>query len=131
MSNLEISAEDKKMFAEMDHFDDLKAEQGFETTWSMESGLVPLDHKIFTDKPRTVTYKIIDRMGDSFDDVDWVTFRSVAENGSIGALWKAAEDCYQQAKEKNGDLHHFIQDFDLQDEGTLSLVPLSFERIKN
>ena len=118
----QVSEEDKKAFAEMDHFDALKAEQGYDTVWSIETGIVPLDHKIFTDKPRTVTYKIIDRMGDSFDDVEWVTFRSVAENGTVGALWKAAEDCFLQAKEYNGVWHHYIEDFDLQDDGTLSLV---------
>ena len=52
----QVSEEDKKAFAEMDHFDELKAEQGFETTWSMESGIVPLDHKIFTDKPLSLIH---------------------------------------------------------------------------
>ena len=86
------------------------------------NGCLPLDKAIFTDKPRAVTYTIIDRMGDSFDDVDWVTFRSVAENGTVGALWKAAEDCFQQAKENNGDWHYFIEDFDMQEDGSLKLI---------
>jgi hypothetical protein len=81
-----------------------------------------LDFNIFSDKPRKVTYKIIDRMGDSFDDVDWVTFSSVAKDGTIGALWAAAEDCFQQAKENNGDWHYFVEDFEVQDDGSLSLV---------
>ena len=127
MSNLEFSAEDQKMFAEMDHFSNLKAELGYDTVWSLESGLNGLDFNIFSDKPRKVTYKIIDRMGDSFDDVDWVTFSSVAKDGTLGALWAAAEDCYQQAKEHNGDWHIYIEDFDLQDDGTLSLVTGSQE----
>ena len=58
----------------------------------------------------------------NFDDVDWVTFRSVAENGTVGALWKAAEDCFQQAKENNGDWHYFIEDFDMQEDGSLKLI---------
>ena len=118
----QVSEEDKKMFAEMDHYSALKSELGYDTVWSIESGIKGLDFNIFSDKPRKVTYKIIDRMGDSFDDVDWVTFSSVAKDGTIGALWAAAEDCYQQAKEHNGDWHIFVEDFDLQDDGTLSLV---------
>ena len=127
MLNLQFSSEDQKMFAEMDHFSNLKAELGYDTVWSLESGLNGLDFNIFSDKPRKVTYKIIDRMGDSFDDVDWVTFSSVAKDGTLGALWAAAEDCYQQAKEHNGDWHIYIEDFDLQDDGTLSLVTGSQE----
>tara|TARA_B100000212_G_scaffold222386_1_gene168595 strand:- start:4926 stop:5312 length:387 start_codon:yes stop_codon:yes gene_type:complete len=118
----QVSEEDKKMFAEMDHYSALKTELGYDTVWSIESGIKGLDFNIFSDKPRKVTYKIIDRMGDSFDDVDWVTFSSVAKDGTIGALWAAAEDCFQQAKENNGDWHYFIEDFDLQDDGSLSLV---------
>ena len=118
----QVSEEDKKMFAEMDHYSALKSELGYDTVWSIESGIKGLDFNIFSDKPRKVTYKIIDRMGDSFDDVDWVTFRSVAENGTIGALWKAAEDCFQQAKENNGDWHIYIEDFELQEDGSLKLI---------
>ena len=120
MQNLETQLIDNE-YPEIAFYDKLKAELGYDTVWSM-SGCLPLDKAIFTDKPREVSYTIIDRMGDSFDDVDWVTFRSVAENGTVGALWKAAEDCFQQAKENNGDWHHYIEDFDLQDDGTLSLV---------
>ena len=74
----QVSEEDKKMFAEMDHYSALKSELGYDTVWSIESGIKGLDFNIFSDKPRKVTYKIIDRMGDSFDDVDWVTFSSVS-----------------------------------------------------
>ena len=108
---------------ERNHYDNLKAELGYDTVFDLHiGGCKPLDFKIFSDKPRKVTYKIIDRMGDSFDDVDWVTFSSVAKDGTLGALWAAAEDCFQQAKENNGDWHYFIEDFDLQDDGTLSLI---------
>ena len=33
---------------EMEHFDDLKAELGYATTWSMDSGIMNLDQAIFT-----------------------------------------------------------------------------------
>ena len=105
---------------EIEHFNDLKQELGYETVWSME-GIMPLDKAIFSDKPRVVKYKCIKEMGDTMDDVTWETFTAVAENGTVGALWKAAESCYQQAKLAVGDWHYFIENFDVQDDGTLEL----------
>ena len=107
---------------EMEHFDDLKAELGYTTTWSMDSGIMNLDQAIFTDKPRVVTYKCIKEMGTTMDDVTWITFTAVAENGTVGALWKAAESCYQQAKLAIGDWHYFVENFEVQEDGSLSLV---------
>ena len=94
----DVKFEDVDAFElEMEHFDDLKAELGYTTTWSMDSGIMNLDQKIFTDKARVVTYKCIKEMGATMNDVTWITFTAVAENGTIGALWKAAESCFQQA----------------------------------
>ena len=107
---------------EMEHFDDLKTELGYDTTWSMDSGIMNLDQAIFTDKPRVVTYKCIKEMGATMDDVTYITFTAVAENGTVGALWKAAESCYQQAKLAIGDWHYFVENFELQEDGSLSLV---------
>ena len=107
---------------EMEHFDDLKAELGYDTTWSIGSGVMALDQKIFSDKIRVVTYKCIAEMGDTMDDVTWMTFTAVAMNGTVGELWKAAENCFQQAKAALGDWHYFVEDFDLQEDGTLELV---------
>ena len=107
---------------EMEHFDDLKAELGYTTTWSMDSGIMNLDTNIFSDKARVVTYKCIKEMGTTMDDVTWITFTAVAENGTVGALWKAAESCFQQAKLAIGDWHYFVEDFEVQEDGSLSLV---------
>ena len=106
---------------EIEHFNDLKAQLGYETVWSIE-GIMPLDKAIFTDKPRVVKYKCIKEMGDTFEDVTYETFTAVAENGTVGALWKAAESCYQQAKLGVGDWHYFIENFEVQDDGSLELV---------
>ena len=106
---------------EIEHFNDLKSQLGYETVWSME-GIMPLDKAIFSDKPRVVKYKCIKEMGDTMDDVTWETFTAVAENGTVGALWKAAESCYQQAKLGVGDWHYFIENFEVQDDGSLELV---------
>ena len=116
------SAEDKAFEAEMNHYDRLKLNFGFETVWSLSSGILQADQMIFQDKPYVVKYKVIKEMGATMDDVTWETFTAVAENGSVKELWKAAESCYQQAKLAVGDWHYFIEDFDLQDDGTLQLV---------
>ena len=108
---------------ERNHYDGLKDQLGYDTVFDMDlQGCMPLDFKIFTDKPRTVSYKIIDEMGPSFDDTTWVTFKAVAEDGTLGALWKAAEDCFQQAKKAKGDWHYFVEDFAMLDNGDLELV---------
>ena len=106
---------------EIEHFNDLKAQLGYETVWSIE-GIMPLDKAIFTDEPRVVKYKCIKEMGPTFDDTIWETFTAVAENGTVGALWKAAESCYQQAKLAVGDWHYFIENFDVQEDGSLELT---------
>ena len=106
---------------EIEHFNDLKAQLGYETVWSIE-GIMPLDKAIFTDKPRVVKYKCIKEMGPTFDDTIWETFTAVAENGTVGALWKAAESCYQQAKLAVGDWHYFIENFDVQEDGSLEIT---------
>tara|TARA_B100001057_G_C22795132_1_gene929281 strand:+ start:286 stop:675 length:390 start_codon:yes stop_codon:yes gene_type:complete len=105
---------------EYEHFSDLKQELGYETVWSIE-GIMPLDKAIFTDTPRVIKYKCIKEMGDTFDDVTYETFTAVAENGTLGALWKAAESCYQQAKLAVGDWHYFIENFQVEADGTLTL----------
>ena len=37
-------------------------------------------------------------MGDTMDDVTWMTFTAVAMNGTVGELWKAAENCFPTAQ---------------------------------
>ena len=56
------------------------------------------------------------------DDVTWMTFTAVAMNGTVGELWKAAENCFQQAKAALGDWHYFVEDFEVADDETLELV---------
>ena len=109
---------------EMMHFDKLKLEQGFETVWSMESwGHLPgLDFKIFNDKPRQVFYKVIDEMGPDLDSPHtYVTYKATAKDGTLGALWAAADDVYKQAVEGSGDWHYFIEDLVMQEDGTIEL----------
>ena len=106
---------------EYEHYSELKAELGYDTVWSMDSGIMNLDQKIFSDKARVVTYKCIKEIK-SMDDVTYITFTAVAENGTVGALWKAAESCFQQAKLAIGDWHYFVENFEVEEDGSLSLV---------
>ena len=129
LDNLSLYKKETPMFEdvddfelEMEHFDDLKTELGYATTWSMGSGIMNLDTHIFSDKARVVTYKCIKEMGATMDDVTWITFTAVAENGTVGALWKAAESCFQQAKLAIGDWHYFVENFEVEEDGSLSLV---------
>ena len=122
VDNMEMSAEDKAFEAEMNHYDRLKLNFGFETVWSLSSGILQADQMIFQDKPYVVKYKVIKEMGATMDDVTWETFTAVAKNGSVKELWAAAESCYQQAKLAVGDWHYFVENFDVKDDGTLELV---------
>jgi hypothetical protein len=62
-------------------------------------------------------------MGDTLDsEVTWIEFSSMAVNGTVGELWRAAESCFQQAKAAVGDWHIYIEDFEMQDDGSLALV---------
>ena len=128
LNNLSLYKKETPVFEDVDafeleyeHYSELKAELGYETVWSVDSGIMNLDQKIFSDKARVVTYKCIKEIK-SMDDVTYITFTAVAENGTVGALWKAAESCFQQAKLAIGDWHYFVENFELQEDGSLSLV---------
>jgi hypothetical protein len=110
------------MTLEIEHYDDLKWQQGYETSWSMDGGIMDLDQQIFTNKPRIVSYKCIAEMGDTMDDVKWQTFTCMAKDGTVGGLWAAAESCFKQAKLALGDWHYFVEDFTVLDDGNLELV---------
>ena len=122
VDNMEMSAEDKAFEAEMDHYNAMKQKFGFQTVWSLSSGILQEDQMIFQDKPYVVKYKVIAEMGATMDDVKWETFTAVAKNGSVKELWAAAESCYQQAKLAVGDWHYFVENFHVKDDGTLELV---------
>ena len=128
LNNLSLYKKETPVFEDVDafeleyeHYSELKAELGYDTVWSMDSGIMNLDQKIFSDKARVVTYKCIKEIK-SMDDVTWITFTAVAENGTVGALWKAAESCFQQAKLAIGDWHYFVENFEVEEDGSLSLV---------
>lgn len=123
MPREDYTAEDLKFFDEMEHWDNLQHELGYETKWSLyDGGKMPLEQKIFKDGPYLITYKCIESMGPGMENAKWITFTSVAKDGSIGAFWEASENVYQQAKAIVGDWHTFIENFEFQDNGSVELV---------
>jgi len=106
----------------MEHTIEIQEDLGYQTVWSIsETGTNGLDYKIFKGENYLVHYKCIRTMDDKMN-ATWVGYTAVAKDGSIGELWKAAESCYQQAQANNGDWHAFIEDFEMQDDGSLQLV---------
>lgn len=123
MFDQDIKFEDVDSYVlEAEHYNDLKDELGYETIWSLDEGIMPLDKPIFTRKPRLVTYRCIESIGDNYDGVQWTEFTSTAVNGTVGELWRAAESVFKQAKATVGDWHIYIEDFQMQDDGSLKLV---------
>lgn len=108
---------------EVKYWSGCQDELGFETVWSIWEAQ-SVDAKIFTDKTRTVKYSFIDRNA-MLEELTagtekWITVTATANGGSVRELWRAAESCYQQAKAL-GDWHCFIEDFTMNDDGSLNL----------
>ncbi len=112
----------------IEHFDDMQQELGMSTVWSMwDGGTMDADQAIFTDKMRKVTYNFVRAdatLEEIYADLDdngnrsMVQVSSFAVNGTVKALWAAAESCIKQS----GTHHSFIEDFEMQDDGSLALV---------
>ena len=59
LNNLSLYKKETPVFEDVDafeleyeHYSELKAELGYETVWSVDSGIMNLDQKIFSDKAR-------------------------------------------------------------------------------
>ena len=112
----------------IDHFTNMQNNFGFSSVWSMlDCGVQDSDYSIFTDKLRQVVYECTSpdaTMEDIYADLkdggkrSSVQVTSWAVNGSIKALWAAADSCIKQS----GTHHCYIEDFVLNDDGTLELV---------
>lgn len=96
---------------------------GYETIWSIwETPTV--DTKLLTDRPRLVTYKIypkdvsVDELMDG--TATEIVVKATATSGTVRDLWAAAETVYQKAKTL-GDWHTFVEDFHMEDDGSLTL----------
>ena len=112
----------------IEHFDDMQQELGMSTVWSMwDGGTVSADHAIFTPKMRRVVYEFVRDDATSeeiYADLEDVGKRSMAQvssfavDGTVKSLWAAAESCIKQS----GTHHQFIEDFEVNEDGTLELI---------
>ena len=111
--------ENEVLIETIDHFIAMKEELGMVSQWSIyDGGMMDADAEIFKDKQYKVTYTYITEMGDSYDDVQWAEVSMFAPSGSIKDLWFAANSCIKQS----GTHHSYIENFEMQDDGTLALV---------
>ena len=110
------------------HFDNMKAELGMDSIWSMyDAGPVAKDFKLFSDKTRTVRYQFI-RPDATMEELHydmangtksaWAEVTMLAVDGTIESLWFAANSCIKQS----GTHHMYIEDFEVNDDGSLELI---------
>lgn len=112
----------------IEHFDDMQQELGMSTVWSMwDGGTVSANHAIFTPQMRRVVYEFVRDDATSeeiYADLEDGGKRSMAQvssfavDGTVKSLWAAAESCIKQS----GTHHQFIEDFEVNEDGTLELI---------
>lgn len=112
----------------MNHFFAMKDELNMNTVWSIyDVGLKNSDYALLTNKARKVTYETVDPNASHEDLVadiadcgkrTTIEVSAWAVDGTIKALWKAAETCIKLS----GTHHSYIENFEMHDDGTLELV---------
>ena len=112
----------------IEHFDDMQQELGMSTVWSMwDGGTMSADHAIFTPQMRRVVYEFVRDDATSeeiYTDLEDGGKRSMAQvssfavDGTVKSLWAAAESCIKQS----GTHHQFIEDFKVNEDGSLELI---------
>ncbi len=128
MTNSQIKTQIDEWHISINHFFAMKDELNMNTVWSIyDVGLKNSDHAILTNKARKVVYETVapnaspeDMMLDIQDGGKRTTIEvsAWAVDGTIKALWKAAETCIKLS----GTHHSYIENFEMQDDGTLELV---------
>ena len=110
----------------MEYWNDMKDELNVKSIWSIhEAGSI--DSVIFTKRMRKVTYEFV-RPDATVEELDAdlrdggkrasAEVSSWAVDGTVKSLWHAADSCISQS----GTHHMYIEDFEMQDDGTLSLT---------
>ena len=90
----------------------------FETVWSIWE-CENIDTQMFENKSYRVFYRFISADATTeeiMNDEAWVEVSAFTAGGTVRDFWRAAESCYQQAKQQ-GDWHRFIEDFEMTDTG--------------
>ena len=108
----------------MNYFNGVRDALDYDSSWSIYE-VEHIDSEMLSDKPRRVFYRFyakdasVEELMD--DSAEMIEVSSLAVNGTVRELWRGAESCFQQAKAK-GDWHYFIEDFEVQEDGSLELV---------
>lgn len=90
----------------------------FETVWSMWE-CENIDTQMFENKSYRVYYRFISADATTeeiMNDEAWVEVSAFTAGGTVRDFWRAAESCYQQAKQQ-GDWHRFIEEFEATENG--------------
>ena len=115
---------DQEFHAKMNYFYGVKDTLGYDTVWSMYE-FDNIDQNILKEGTKRICYTFYaaDATVEELmnDTAEMIEVSAIAVNGTVRELWRAAEACYQQAKVK-GDWHYFIEDFEVQEDGSLELV---------
>ena len=124
-----INFEDIDQFQlDMEHWDELKTELGMNSVWSIyDGGRMSADTKLFKDRKYLVRYQYV-RPDCTIEELNadladhgnrsMAEVTKLAPSGSIKDLWFAANSCIKQS----GTHHSYIEDFEMQEDGTLMLT---------
>ena len=114
---------DQDFYNKMNYFAGAQNALNYDTVWSIDE-VDNVDVELLTNKARRVFYRFYAKDATSEElmngTAEMIEVSSVAVNGTVRELWRAAESCYQQAKAQ-GDWHYFIEDFEMQDDGSLEI----------
>lgn len=109
---------------QMNYFAGIQHAMNYETTWSIYEAN-HIDMQVLSDGARRVFYRFLDDNATTEEILNGtaqeIEVSSLAVNGTVRELWRAAESCFQQAKAQ-GDWHRFIENFEMQEDGSLELV---------
>ena len=112
----------------MEHFDDMKTELCMDSVWSIwEAAALSADDLLFQDRQYRVVYNHVRH--DATTEEIWADVKDggnradaqvsmFAPSGSIKHLWFAADSCIKQSRTH----HSYIEDFEMQEDGTLMLI---------
>ena len=112
----------------MEHFEDMRQELEMDSVWSIwEAVSLQANDLLFKDRQYRVVYNHVRH--DATSEELWADIKDggnrssaqvsmFAPSGSIKDLWFAANSCIKQS----GTHHSYIEDFEMQDDGSLLLV---------
>ena len=120
-----FAVSEDQMMQDIRYWADKQDELGYVSRWSLGEGTL-METKIFTDKERVVTYTVyardvtIEQLMDG--TAKKVTFSTIAKDGTVAELYRAGETLIQNAMDQEGNWHIFIEDFNMQADGSLVMT---------